>query len=237
MRMNRVIGHRGLAGEAPENTLAGIRLAAEQGMKWVEVDVTLLSDGTPVLFHDRRLNRTTDKKGRLKSLTYSELETVDAGSWFSNQFSGEKIPQLGEALKLIKVLGLGLNLELKTNGCSESKLVETVLKTISEVGFPKDRLLVSSFNYQALVSFSDRSDIQVGCLFERLPMNWRKKALRVNAVTIHLNSKRTSKRQISRVKSKGYELYCYTVNSLTFARQLMGYGVDGVFSDFPLQDN
>ena len=237
MRMNRVIGHRGLAGEAPENTLAGIRLAAEQGLKWVEVDVTLLSDGTPVLFHDRRLNRTTNKKGRLKSLTYSELETVDAGSWFSDQFSGEKIPQLAEALKLIKTLGLGLNLELKTNGCSESRLVDTVLKTIREVEFPKDRLLVSSFNYQALVSFSARSDIQVGCLFERLPMNWRKKALRVNAVTIHLSSRRTSKRQISRVKSKGYELYCYTVNSLTFARQLMGYGVDGVFSDFPLHDN
>ncbi len=146
MRMSRIIGHRGLAGEAPENTLVGIRLAAEQGMKWVEVDVTLLVDGTPVLFHDRRLNRTTNKKGRLFSLNCSELETVDAGSWFSDQFSGEKIPQLREALKLIKALGLGLNLELKTNGCSESRLVDTVLKTISEVEFPKDRLLVSSFN-------------------------------------------------------------------------------------------
>ncbi len=237
MRMSRIIGHRGLAGEAPENTLVGIRLAAEQGMKWVEVDVTLLVDGTPVLFHDRRLNRTTNKKGRLFSLNCSELETVDAGSWFSDQFSGEKIPQLREALKLIKALGLGLNLELKTNGCSESRLVDTVLKIISEVEFPKDRLLVSSFNYQALVSFSDRSDIQVGCLFERLPVNWRKKALRVNAVSIHLNAKRISKRLVSQVKSEGHELYCYTVNSQAVARQLIAQGVDGIFSDFPLQDN
>lgn len=234
MRMSRIIGHRGLAGEAPENTLAGIRLAAEHGLKWVEVDVTLSGDGTLVLFHDRRLNRTTNTKGRLKSLTCSKLETIDAGGWFSKQFSGEKIPQLGAALKLIKELGLGLNLELKTNGCSEPKLVEKVVKTIAEVEFPKDRLLVSSFNYRALVRFSDCSDIQVGCLFDRLPVNWHKKALRVNAVSIHLNSKRASKKQVSRVKSEGYELYCYTVNSQTFARRLTGYGVDGVFSDFPL---
>ncbi|USE38243.1 glycerophosphoryl diester phosphodiesterase [Endozoicomonas sp. SCSIO W0465] len=232
--MSRIIGHRGLAGKAPENTEAGIRLAAEQGLKWIEVDVTLLGDGTPVLFHDRRLNRTTNKKGRVTSLTCSELETIDVGSWFSEQFSGERIPQLGAALKLIKKLGLGLNLELKTNGCSEPRLVEAVLKTVAEVEFPTDRLLVSSFNYRALVHFSDRSDIQVGCLFERLPLNWHKKALRVNAVSIHLHGKRTTKRQISQVKSRGYELYCYTVNSLTFARQLTGYGVDGVFSDFPL---
>ena len=198
------------------------------------MDVTLLGDSTPVLFHDRRLNRTTNKNGRLQSLTGSGLDSVDAGSWFSKQFSGEQIPQLGAALKLIKELELGLNLELKTNGCSEPRLVEAVVKTIAEVELPNDRLLVSSFNYPALVRFSDCSDIPVGCLFERLPMNWHKKALRVNAVSIHLNSKRTSKRQISRVKSKGYELYCYTVNSLAGARQLIDNGVDGVFSDYPL---
>ncbi|WP_422489709.1 glycerophosphodiester phosphodiesterase family protein [Endozoicomonas sp. ALE010] len=235
--MSRIIGHRGLAGEAPENTLAGIRLAAERGLKWVEVDVTLSGDGTLVLFHDRRLNRTTNKKGRLKTLTCSDLATIDAGSWFSEQFSGEQIPQLGAALILIKELGLGLNLELKTNGCSEPRLVEAVVKTIAEVELPNDRLLVSSFNYAALVRFSDCSDIPVGCLFERLPMNWQKKALRVNAVSIHLNSKRTAKRHISRVKSKGYELYCYTVNSPAVARQLIDDGVDGVFSDYPLADH
>lgn len=79
MRMSRIIGHRGLAGNAPENTLAGINLAAEQGIKWVEVDVTLLDNGAIVLFHDRRLNRTTNKKGRLQSLIYSELKTIGCG--------------------------------------------------------------------------------------------------------------------------------------------------------------
>ena len=69
MAMSKVIGHRGLAGEAPENTLAAIRQAAQHGLKWIEVDVTLLGDGTAVLFHDRRLNRTSNHTGRLKSFT------------------------------------------------------------------------------------------------------------------------------------------------------------------------
>ncbi|MFK0570835.1 glycerophosphodiester phosphodiesterase family protein [Endozoicomonas sp.] len=230
--MSRVIGHRGLAGEAPENTLAGIRMAAEQKLAWIEVDVTLLGDGTPVLFHDRRLNRTTDKKGRLSSLTHLQLADIDAGSWFSEQFAGERIPQLAEALILIKELGLGLNLELKTNGCSESALVAAVLQAIEDVDFPKDRLLVSSFNYGALVVLSSHADVQVGCLFERLPVNWRKKALKVNAVAIHLNSKRVSQAQVTKVKAAGYELYCYTVNSLDTSKRLTDWGVNGIFSDF-----
>lgn len=237
MRMSRLIGHRGLAGQAPENTLASIRLAAEQGVKWVEVDVTLLGDGTAVLFHDRRLNRTTDKAGRLSSLNRAALAEVDAGRWFSDQFSGERIPQLGEALKLIKTLGLGLNLELKTNGCSASRLVDTVVKTIADVEFPGERLLISSFNYRALVNLSSRSDVQIGCLFERLPVNWQKRALRVGAVSIHLNGKKMSKNQVAQVKSAGYELYCYTVNSAAVSSRLINCGVDGVFSDFSLQLN
>ena len=235
MLMNCVIGHRGVAGEAPENTLAGIRLAAKYGLQWVEVDVTLLGDGTPVLFHDRRLNRTTNKKGRLRSLTRSQLTEIDAGSWFSDLYSGEGIPQLNEALILIKALGLGLNLELKTNGCSERRLVETVLQTIGSVGFPKERLLVSSFNYQALVLFSSRADVQIGCLFERLPVNWQKKAERVNAVSIHLNGKYVSWVKVGKVKAAGYEVYCYTVNSIKEFEQLTRWGVDGIFSDAPLQ--
>ena len=78
MRMSKLIGHRGLAATAPENTLAGIRQAADQGLEWIEVDATLLGDGTCVLFHDRTLTRTTNRQGRLRSLTLTELSQIDA---------------------------------------------------------------------------------------------------------------------------------------------------------------
>ncbi len=235
MTMNKVIGHRGLAGEAPENTLASISQAARQGLSWIEVDVTLLGDGTTVLFHDRRLNRTTNHTGRLKSLTHTKLTTIDAGSWFSAQFAGEPIPELGTALSLIKELGLGLNLELKTNGCHEGRLVDAVLKALGKTDLSREQLRISSFNHRALVCFSTHSQLPVAHLFDRLPLNWRRKAERTGAVAIHLNAAKVSQKQILKVRSAGYELYCYTVNSQSFARNLIDNGVNGVFSDYPLE--
>ena len=234
MRMSKIIGHRGLAAEAPENTLAGIGRAAQRGLEWIEVDATLLGDGTCVLFHDRKLNRTTNAKGRLDSLALAKLNEIDAGAWFSPRFAGERIPQLTAALTLIKTLGLGVNIELKTNGCSQSHLVTAVLEALQATQFPQNKVLVSSFNYPALVEFSSRSAFAVGCLFERLPLNWRKKAQRVGAIAIHLNDKRLSQARVETVKSAGYELYCYTVNLTATAERLQQWGVDGVFSDYPL---
>lgn len=234
MTMSKVIGHRGLAGEAPENTLAAIRQAAHRGLTWIEVDVTLLGDNTAVLFHDRRLNRTTNHIGRLKSFNSKKIANVDAGSWFSEQFNQEPVPELGEALSLIKALGLGLNLELKTNGCHEARLVDAVLKTLNKTGLSREKLRISSFNHRALVCFSAHSQLPVAHLFDRLPLNWRKKAERTGAVAIHLNAAKVSQKQILKVRSAGYELYCYTVNSHSFAKILIDSGVNGVFSDYPL---
>ena len=235
MTMSKVIGHRGLAGEAPENTLAAIRQAAHRGLTWIEVDVTLLSDNTAVLFHDRRLHRTTNHTGRLKSFNCKKIATIDAGSWFSEQFTGEPIPELGTALQLVKELGLGLNLELKTNGCHATRLVDAVLKALNETSLSKEHLRISSFNHRALVNFSARSDLPVGHLFDRLPLNWQGKAERTGAVAIHLNAMKVSTKQILKVRSAGYELYCYTVNSTSAAKKLIARGASGVFSDFPLQ--
>ena len=234
MTMSKVIGHRGLAGEAPENTLAAIRQAALRGLTWIEVDVTLLGDNTAVLFHDRRLDRTTNQTGRLKSFNSTNIATVDAGSWFSSQFTNEPIPELGTALTLIDELGLCLNLELKINGCHKAQLVEATLKAISHSSLNHARLRISSFDHQALVCFSSCSDLPVAHLFDRLPLNWRGKAERTGAVAIHLNAAKVSAKQIQKVRSAGYELYCYTVNSLSVARKLIDSGANGVFSDFPL---
>ncbi|WP_067516817.1 glycerophosphodiester phosphodiesterase family protein [Endozoicomonas ascidiicola] len=231
MLMDKVIGHRGVAAEAPENTLAGCRMAAEKGFRWIEVDVTLLGDQTAVLFHDRRLNRTTNKKGSLRAACKALLADIDAGSWLSSQFAGEPIPTLHEALVAIKQLNVGLNIEIKVNGCSKRQLVTTLLKEIGNTGFPKDRLVVSSFNYSALKMFADESDIATACLFERLPLSWKRKARKVNARSINLGQAKVSRIKIEKVKAAGFEVYCYTVNSKERFEKLLAWGVDGVFTD------
>ena len=86
MNLPRIMGHRGAAGHAPENTLAALRMAAQLGVRWVEFDVHLSADRTPILMHDDTLDRTTDGEGAVDAQTADRLVTLDAGSWFSDSF-------------------------------------------------------------------------------------------------------------------------------------------------------
>ena len=108
MIASRIIGHRGAAQLAPENTLSGIKKAAECGVEWVELDTTLLGDDTAVLFHDDQLERCTNLIGPLSSINAGSLELVDAVSWFSSDWPLEPMPLLSDALLLCQELGLGL---------------------------------------------------------------------------------------------------------------------------------
>ena len=81
MQPPRVIGHRGAAGHAPENTLESIRTAARLGATWVEFDVHLSSDKVPILIHDDTLDRTTDSDGTVYGTSSVDLLSLDAGSW------------------------------------------------------------------------------------------------------------------------------------------------------------
>lgn len=95
-----ILGHRGAPREAPENTLISLRRAVEVGADGVEYDVRACGSGDLVLFHDERLERTSDGEGVLADLDLRELFNIDAGGWFGKRFSGEQIPILDEALTL-----------------------------------------------------------------------------------------------------------------------------------------
>ena len=108
-----MIGHRGAAGAAPENTLASIKKARELGATWIEFDVKLTKDSHAILFHDDRLERTTDGQGAVAATTLPEMRRLDAGSWFDAAFRGEPVPTFEQALALCAELGLGVNVEIK----------------------------------------------------------------------------------------------------------------------------
>ena len=146
----RIIGHRGAAAVAPENTLASFRAAAALGVRWVEMDVSVLADGAPVIFHDEELERCSNGRGRLTEVDFAYVQQLDAGCWFAPQFSGERIPTLSEALQEIQRLGMGLNLEIKHDGPGLERLVASVLTTLAHEWRDSDKLLLSSFNHQAL---------------------------------------------------------------------------------------
>lgn len=114
-RTVRIAGHRGYTSGAPENTLAAFRKAHEIGGRGVtcETDLAFTQDGQMILIHDATVDRTTNGRGLVRNMTYSELAQLDAGSWFDEAFAGERIPLLRDALHLARELGIIYQLELK----------------------------------------------------------------------------------------------------------------------------
>ena len=77
LKLPKIIGHRGCAGYAPENTLEAIHTAADMGIEWVELDVKITKDEVPVIFHDETLDRTTNGSGNIAERTYEEIQELD----------------------------------------------------------------------------------------------------------------------------------------------------------------
>ena len=128
-----VCAHRGASASAPENTLAALRLAIDQGADIAEIDVQLSADGHPVLFHDDRLGRTAPGTGRIGDFPLAELRTRDAGSWFSSAFAAERIPALAEVLDAVGAR-LPLNIELKSAGTDPGESRRLADAVLAETG-------------------------------------------------------------------------------------------------------
>ncbi len=97
-----IVSHRGANRLAPENTYASAIKAIESGADYVEIDVRRSLDGVHYIIHDGTLDRTTNGTGFVLQVTSSYIDTLDAGSWFSEEFNGEVVPQLYHFLRWIK---------------------------------------------------------------------------------------------------------------------------------------
>ncbi len=93
-----VIAHRGASGDAPENTLAAFREAIRQKADAIELDVQQTRDNKLIILHDPWLQRTTSGRGLVSSKNLKQIKALDAGSWHSPRFAGERVPTLEEVL-------------------------------------------------------------------------------------------------------------------------------------------
>ena len=149
MTRPRIVAHRGASHDAPENTLAAFRRAWDAGVECVELDVHLSRDGVPVIIHDADTKRTTGKPGKVAEQTLAELRALDAGSWKSAAFAGEKIPTLAEALATIPA-GRTMFVEVKTG----PETVPAVAKVIREATPPGAKIALQAFDAAALKVFA-----------------------------------------------------------------------------------
>lgn len=230
-----VIGHRGAAGLAPENTLASMRRAAAEGVRWVEFDVGLSRDGVAVLFHDDTVNRTTNGKGALAGHDLAHLRGLDAGSWFDAVFAGEPVPSFAETMQTLATEGLGANVEIKpTPGMSEAT-ARTVCTMIAET-WPATvpPPVISSFDRDAMAVARDMlPDIERAMLFGKLPKDWAAVVARLDCGAVHMSTRYTNQRVADDVLGAGLPLRVYTVNDPKRAEALRAMGVTSVFTDRP----
>jgi glycerophosphoryl diester phosphodiesterase len=231
----KVIGHRGAAGRAPENTLAGFAEAARLGVTWVEFDVMLSADGVPVVHHDHDLARTAGGPGRVAELSYAEIAERDAGSWFGPAFTGERVPSLEAVVKELARLGLGANVEIKpAPGLATQTAVSALSVLRADWPDSLDPPLISSFNREALAAAQDRApELPRGLLIERVPEDWRDALARLDCATLHPSRKGLDLAVVDEAKAAGFGVAVYTVNDPEEARHLLGAGVDAVITDLP----
>lgn len=230
-----VIGHRGAAASAPENTLASFRRAAAEGARWVEFDVQLTSDGVPVVFHDASLERTTDGGGRLDRTPLPALKRMDAGSWFDPAFAGERVPTLEETLILLVRMGLGANIEVKARGARAAETARRAVATAREV-WPAaaPAPLFSSFAPTALAAVREAApDWPRGLLRSRLTPAALSAARWLGCASLHLDHRYLEAHQVRKTREAGLVPVAWTVNDTARARRLWDWGVAAVITDTP----
>lgn len=143
--MIEIIAHRGFSAIAPENTLAAFNLAIKHGANSIEFDLQLSADGVPIIFHDITLDRITQSSEKVGDKTLAELKMLDAGAWFSDRFSGEKIPTLQEALGILKNVDMFLYFDVKPHGDWSDSQVTALVNTLIVEGV-KEQSVITSFN-------------------------------------------------------------------------------------------
>jgi glycerophosphoryl diester phosphodiesterase len=229
-----VIGHRGAAARAPENTLAGFRIAKSLGCAWVEFDVRLTADHVLVVCHDDRLERTTNGHGAISKLPLAAIRELDAGGWFDARFAGERVPTLDETLVLCRDLELGANVEIKTERDQGPAAAAAVAATLDRLNDRLPPLLISSFLEDAIAEAAKQMPtIPRAMLFRKLPGDWPGIAEALGCTTINADQRYLSEVLVAEVGAAGYPFLAYTVNDAARARQLFGWGVTSVFSDAP----
>ncbi|MDB5774149.1 MAG: ugpQ [Herbaspirillum sp.] len=240
----RQIAHRGGGTLAPENTLAGMRCGLAYGFRGVEFDVMLAQDGVPVLMHDPQFGRTIRAPGGIGDYSSHALSALDAGSWLSEQFRGEPVCTLTEAMQFCVANGLWMNIEIKpstpeTAADTGAAVAAGVRRFFAQrqAGRDAPRIdavppLFSSFSFDALrAAQAVAPEIARGWLIDTIAEGWLASLRALDAVALHTNHLHLNAVLAAQVKQAGYGLLCYTVNDPARARKIESWGVDAFCTD------
>ena len=194
----------------------------------VELDVQMTRDGRLMIFHDDRLERTTNGSGRLSEVRYPQAVRLDAGSWFHPRFAGERVLLVSQAVQLLPQR-MRVNLELKRTAHRQA-LLRRFLRVVRWTRVA-GRLLVSSFDPALLEPLRHR--LRCALLCRREPERSLQQAIRLGCAGWHPHVSLATPDRIRRAHRAGLQVNVWVVDDPGQARQLARWGVDGVFTNNP----
>lgn len=223
----KVIGHRGAAGLAPENTYVGFDIALELGVDGIETDVQRTQDGKLVLFHDDLLDRTTNGTGVLQATPWQELQQLDAGSWFDGTYAGERVPLLVEVLQRYGARTY-FDLEIKQNGI-EYEVVNLVeqLKLLERITF-------TSQNFLTVCNIKEGNPLaRVGYLTADFSEENINSVVKAKIEEFCPRAEKITKHLVNQWRSLGLFIRACGVKNSEIMKNAIHAGVDGMTFDFP----
>lgn len=234
-----IVAHRGASHDAPENTLAALRLAWAQGADASEFDVYLSKDGQIVVLHDKDTKRTAGLDRKVVDQTLQELRSLDVGKWKDARFAGEKIPTLAEMLAAVP-MGKRVFIEVKCG----PEIVPELDRVLRAAGLEPERTPVISFNADVIAAVKKaRPDLPAYWVVSLKPKKGEKpptaeqllaRARTIRADGLDLSAAEALDAAYARkVKAAGLKLYVWTVNEPAVARRMVEIGVDGITTDRP----
>ena len=222
-----IIAHRGASADAPENTLAALELAINQGADWVEIDVQETRQGEVMVIHDSDLKKIGGSPLKVFEAPLSELQSVDIGSWMNPSFSDQRVPTLQQVLALCKDR-INIVIELKYYG-QEKQFEERVVRLV-ETADMQDQIVVMSLSYPGVQKMkSIRPQWKVG-LLSSVSMG---DITRLNADFFAVNAKFASRKFIKRIHKQKRQVMVWTVNDPVSISAMISKGADGIITDYP----
>ncbi len=223
-----IIGHRGAAGLAPENTLAAFQIALDRGVTGIEFDVQRTADGELIVFHDDDVDRVTDGSGPLRQFTLADLKTLDTGSWFDARFRGERIPTLAEVLAFLRGQDVVLHIELKSPWYFEG-IERQVVDLVRQMKMV-DQVWVRSFYHPALHTVhAIAPEFRISELwYDMFPQNDE-----ITYPMVNVSYELCTAERIAHIHEGGRLVTAWTVNDIEVAHQLAAMGIDGLTTDYP----
>ncbi|NQT88504.1 glycerophosphodiester phosphodiesterase [bacterium] len=222
-----VMGHRGWRDRVPENTLPSFEAALALGCDALELDVHLSRDGEVVVIHDETVDRTTDGEGCVHDFSVADLQRLDAGSWFGEEFAGLRIPTLRQVVERVPP-DLPLFVEVKDG---RPAIIEPLLALVE---LRADSTIVHSFDREFLEVFRRAAPaMATGVLGNVTKQDMRAEAERLGCRWIHPCMEGLTPETVAAWRAEGFGVMTWTVRDSADARRAVELGVDVIGADCP----